>query len=230
MILGRLKEYHPRSPAEIIERTQENRCQEYEGFRRVLKELRDPFLAEFRPRLERASEAVMPTEELFSVVNVGEPSEFETQWLYYETERAVNVITTSFEYFESIEPAFADAIGRGIDIDILLLHPRYIPSGDRPVEEDRRIQREIDEFLDEEYPSVGVRFSTDPLPWRGTLVDPSMDYETGQAVLLVEEPNVPDSMRQAAVTENGSFVAGMARYFELIWEHESVAEYPGVED
>jgi hypothetical protein len=32
-------------------------------------------------------------------------------------------------------------------------------------------------------------------------------------------------MRQAAVTENGSFVAGLGRYFDLIWEHESVSEY-----
>jgi hypothetical protein len=29
-------------------------------------------------------------------------------------------------------------------------------------------------------------------------------------------------MRQAAITDNGSFVAGMKRYFELIWEYESV--------
>lgn len=28
-------------------------------------------------------------------------------------------------------------------------------------------------------------------------------------------------MRQAAVTDNGSFVAGLSRYFDLIWEHES---------
>jgi hypothetical protein len=30
-------------------------------------------------------------------------------------------------------------------------------------------------------------------------------------------------MRQAAITENGSFVAGLKRYFDLIWEYESVA-------
>jgi hypothetical protein len=29
-------------------------------------------------------------------------------------------------------------------------------------------------------------------------------------------------MRQAAITDNGSFVAGMKRYFDLIWEYESV--------
>jgi hypothetical protein len=53
-----------------------------------------------------------------------------------------------------------------------------------------------------------------------------MDYETGRAIILVEEKDVPLHMRQAALTDNGSFVAGLNRYFELVWEHESVAEYP----
>jgi hypothetical protein len=38
---------------------------------------------------------------------------------------------------------------------------------------------------------------------------------------------MPNAIRQAALTENGSFVAGLKRYFDLIWEYESVAEYPG---
>lgn len=51
-----------------------------------------------------------------------------------------------------------------------------------------------------------------------------MEYETGQAIFLVEEVDVPLPMRQAAVTENGSLVAGMMRYIDLIWECESVGE------
>jgi hypothetical protein len=34
-------------------------------------------------------------------------------------------------------------------------------------------------------------------------------------------------MRQAAITENGSFVAGLKRYFDLVWEYDSTATYPG---
>lgn len=48
-----------------------------------------------------------------------------------------------------------------------------------------------------------------------------MAYDDGEAIFLVEEPEVPNHMRQAALTENGSFVAGFKRYFELVWEHES---------
>lgn len=58
---------------------------------------------------------------------------------------------------------------------------------------------------------------------RGTIADPSMDYDTGKAIFLVEEKDVPLHMRQAAVTDNGSFVAGLDRYFTLTWEYESVA-------
>ena len=54
-----------------------------------------------------------------------------------------------------------------------------------------------------------------------------MDYDTGKAIFLVEEEDVPLYMRQAAVTENESFVAGMGRYCDLIWEYDSVGEYPG---
>jgi hypothetical protein len=49
-----------------------------------------------------------------------------------------------------------------------------------------------------------------------------MDYETGIAIVLVEEKDIPLHMRQAAVTENGSFVAGLKRYFDLVWQYESV--------
>ena len=74
-----------------------------------------------------------------------------------------------------------------------------------------------------DYPRIDFRFSPERLPWRGTIVDPSLDYDSGEAILLVDEEDIPLSLRQAAVTENASFVAGLGRYFDLIWEHESVS-------
>ncbi len=64
--------------------------------------------------------------------------------------------------------------------------------------------------------------SPEKLPLRRILFDSCMDYDSGEAILLVEEPDVPNHMRQAAITDNGSFVAGMKRYFDLVWEYESV--------
>jgi hypothetical protein len=53
-----------------------------------------------------------------------------------------------------------------------------------------------------------------------------MEYDQGAAVLLVEEKDIPLHKRQAAVTDNGSFVAGLERYFDLTWTYESTENYP----
>jgi predicted transcriptional regulator len=214
VVPGRPKEYTPKPPAEILDRAIENERQAFEQFQQDLQAVREDFLAEFQPRYEQARADVSPTEELFHVVDVGDPSETETRRLYHEADERVNVITNSFAYFDAVEPAVSDALDR-VPVDALFLHPELLP------EAKRRVQAETVEYIHSEYPELGIRFSTERLPWRGTLVDPSMDYQSGEAIILVEEPDVPDHMRQAAITENGSMVAGLKRYFDLVWEYES---------
>ncbi|RLM52893.1 TrmB family transcriptional regulator, partial [Halorubrum sp. Atlit-26R] len=104
-------------------------------------------------------------------------------------------------------------------VRIMFLHPSHL-SG-----ENQQIQRDTVDHIHTTYPSVETRFSENPLPWRGTITDPSMEYDEGAAIMLVEEKDIPLHKRQAAVTENGSFVAGLERYFELIWTYESTQEY-----
>lgn len=215
MIPGRPKKYQPKPPESILDRAVENHRQDFEEYRSEIEEIRDAFVDQFEPLFEQASEEITPTEELFHVVDVGEPSERETRSLYHDADEKVCVITKSLEYLDSIEPALADAVERGVAVRMLFLNPEHLD------EENRSVQSEILERIREKYPDVQIRFSENPLPWRGTFVDPSMEYETGRAILLVEEKDVPLSMRQAAVTENGSFVAGLQRYFNLVWEHES---------
>ena len=217
VVPGRPKEYQPKPPAAILDRAIENRRQEFEQFTAQLSEMRDAFLEEFQPRYEQASEEITPTEELFYVVDVGDPSERETRRLYNDASDAVYVITNSFAYFESVESSVADAIDR-VGVDALFLHPDLLPA------EKAARQAEVVEYIDGSYPELGMRFSTGRLPWRGTLIDPSLEYDSGEAIFLVEEPNVPNHMRQAAITENGSFVAGLKRYFDLIWEYESESD------
>ncbi|WP_254821651.1 TrmB family transcriptional regulator [Haloglomus halophilum] len=222
VIPGRPKEYQSRSPAEIVDRAKENQRQAYESTATELEAGREAFLAEFGPQFDSATEDVRPAEELFHVVDVGEPSESETRRLYHEAEREVRVLTKSWEYLESVEPALRDALDRGIAVRVLFLHP------DRLSDENRRIQAGIVDRLREEFPGVEFRFAAGALPWRGTLTDPPADAgdaaggESGEAIFLVEEPEVPNHMRQAAITENESFVAGLKRFFDLVWEHESV--------
>ncbi len=221
IIPGRPKEYQPKSPEEILDRATENRRQAYEDYRSEVEELREDFLETFGPLYEGADEDLTPTAELFHVVDVGEPSETETRRLYHEAESAVYVITNSFAYFPDVEPAVANALERGIDVSVLFLDPRHLPA------EKAAVQEQVVERLSSAYPSIAFRFSDEVLPWRGTFVDPSMDYDSGEAIFLVEEPDVPNHKRQAALTENGSFVAGMKRYFDLVWEYESEGSVHG---
>lgn len=215
IIPGRPKHYQPKSPEEILDRAVENERQDFEEYRQDVESSREEFLAEFQPRFEQASSEVTPTEELFWVVDVGESSERETRSLYHDAAETMKVITKSFEYFGRVETAFADALERGVDVSVLFLHPRHLD------DQNAAVQADIVERILTEYPDADLRFSTGKLPWRGTFADPSMEYDTGRAILLVEEKDVPLSMRQAAVTENGSFVAGLERFFDLVWEYES---------
>lgn len=214
-IPGRPKQYQPKPPAEILDRAVENHRQEYVEYRQEIADIREGFLEKYEPLYEQANENVTPTEELFYIVDVGDPSETETRQLYQDADETIRVITKSFEYFDRIEPALIDALQRDVAVRMLFLHPRHLEP------ENRRIQSEILERIRTEYPEVESRFSDEQLPWRGTITDPSREYETGKAILLVEEKDVPLHMRQAAITENGSFVAGMDRYFALTWKYAS---------
>ena len=220
VIPGRPKQYQPKSPEDILERAKENRRQRYEDYCSEVEDLREEFLSEFGPRYERADEDVTPTADLFHVVDVGDPSETETRQLYHDAEDAVYVITNSFAYFDDVEPAITAALEAGTSVSVLFLDPRKLPA------EKAAAQADIVDRIASEYPSIDYRFSEERLPWRGTFVDPSMEYDSGTAIFLVEETDVPDHRRQAAITENGSFVAGMKRYFDLIWAHESLETRP----
>jgi len=218
IVPGRPKEYQAKHPAEVLDRAVENRRQAYERYRQDVEAIREEFLAEFEPVYESASDDITPMEELFHVVDVGEPSERETRSMYREAEDHVHVLTKGFEYFETVEPAFADALDRGVDVSVLFLYPDLLGEDD-----DEAVQAGVIEHIRAEYPGVRMRYSNGLLPWRGTFVDPSMEYDSGKAILLVEEKDIPLTMRQAAITDNGSFVAGLKRYFDLVWEHDSVA-------
>ena len=219
VIPGRPKEYQSKSPSEILDRAVENQRQSYEEFETAIEQARESFLSEYGPRYERASQQISPTAELFHVVDVGEPSERETRRIYETATEQVVVISKAFEYFDAIRPAFETARERGVTVSILLLHPDLLSA------ENRAVQSEIVDEL-AAFQAVEIRYSTERLPWRGTLADPSMDYDSGTAILLVQEDDVPNHMRQAAITDNGAFVAGLKRYADLVWEYES--ELPSI--
>lgn len=220
MIPGRPKQYEPHEPAAIAERAVENRRHAYERFQEDVEAVEGAFVDEYAPIRDRGVEDLSPTEDLFHVVDVGEPSERETRRLFREAEEAVYVLSKSFGYIDAVRPAIRDAVDRGVAVDVLLLHPDSLSS------DNRERQSEIRETLATEFPTVSVRVSDRLLPWRGTFADPSLSYNSGQGLLMVEQEAVPNHHRQAAVTENPSFVAGMWQYFDLLWRHESIPADP----
>jgi len=215
---SRPKEYQAKPPADLLDRAIENQRQDFEATRTELEAARSAFVGEYQPRYEAASEDATPAEELFYVVDVGEPSERETRLLYEEAEDSVHVVTKSFEYFDAVRDSVESALDAGVTVTVLFLHPEAL------AEENRAIQADIVEELHSEFPRIDYRFSEGPLPLRGTFRDPSMDYQSGKAILLVEEKDIPLSMRQAAITENAPFVAGLKRFVDLLWAHDSRAE------
>ena len=215
VIPGRPKQYQAKHPEDLVEQSLERRRQEFETFQSQIKDVRADFLEKYEPIYEQATDEIRPTEELFYVVDVGEPTERETRSLYNSVESEIRVFTKSFEYLPEVESVLDDAIDRGIAVSALLLAPRHLTP------ENRNKQTEIINHLHESHPEVELRFCDERMPWRGTLIDPSLEYESGEAIFLVEQEDVPNHRRQAAVTENAAFVAGFARYFDLIWNHES---------
>ena len=213
VIPGRPKHYQPHDPASILDRAKENRRQRLESFEQDLDAERETFLEEFQPRFEAAGEDITATEELFYVVDVGEPSERETRRIYREASDRVCVLSKGFEYVDTVEPVLVDALDRGVEVQVLLLHPDLLSADER-----ERQAAVVERLADRD---VSVRYSTEQLPWRGTFADPTFSYDGGEAILLVQEDDVPNHLRQAAITENGAFVAGLGRFFDLTWEHES---------
>ncbi|RLM57153.1 TrmB family transcriptional regulator [Halobellus sp. Atlit-31R] len=215
VIPGRPKQYQPYPPDEIVDRAIESQRQDFEEYRHSVESIREEFVNTYSPVEDRDRDELRPTEDLFHVVDVGEPSERETRRLFREARDRIVIWSKSFGFLDAVAPTLKEATEREVTIQCLLLSSEFLS------EENQQRQAEIRSVLRDEYPSIEVRQSDRMLPWRGTFIDPSLEYTSGQGILLVEQEEVPNHMRQAAVTENPSFVAGMWQYFDLLWHHES---------
>jgi len=154
------------------------------------------------------------SKELVRVIKVGEPSERETKLLFNEARKEIDIASKSLEYYPKIRDELISAERKGVVIRILLLGEELL------TENSRKIQMKILEMLRKDL-KAKIKLSKTSLPLRGAIIDPSYDYRSGKALFVVEDPETPLYLRDAAVTENPSLVAGMKKYFDLIWEYES---------
>lgn len=211
---GRPKQYEPKEPSTILEQAKENHYQAYEEFRADINAVRDDFLQYYTPLYQSADNEVSTTEELFYVVDVGDPSERKTKEIYRHATAQLHIMTKSFEYLESVEPSLRDIAETEVQVRILFTHPDCLS------EVNQEIQGKIIDRIESKFPNIDYRFSSSLMPWRGTIADP--ETGDGTAIFLVGEKDTPVHMRQAAITEDESFISGMNRYFHLIWKHDSV--------
>ncbi len=211
-IPGRPVRFRAKKPAEILERLKYNTLSEYSRrlsmLEQVEKDLTESLMRMYSP-------AEVRSRELIRVVSVGEPSERETKILYSESKREINIISKSFEYYPKVRDDLVEATKRGVKVKVLLLGREFLE------ERSEAIQKEIMRLIRSDIDDVEIRISKTILPLRGSIIDPSYDYRTGKAIFVVEDPETPLYLRDAAVTENPSLVAGMKKYFDLIWEYES---------
>ncbi len=208
---GRPVKYKPKPPERIVERLKYNIEMDYSERLRKVEEAEGELVEQLKGF---HSSAEVSSKELIRVVRVGEPSERETRLMYSEAEEEVNVASKTFEYYPKVKKELIEASQKGVRVKVLLL------GGELLSEATKGVQREILRLVEEEL-ECEVRLSETILPLRGTIVDPSYEYKTGKAIFMVEDPVTPLYLRDAAVTENPSLVAGMKKYFDLIWEYES---------
>lgn len=212
---GRPAKYRPKPPSEIINRIIRNKKTQMKKEIEKIEGLRSDFEPAFQPLYESTSK--IEREPLLKTVSVGDPSEEETRLMYREAEEEINIVSRAMEWLPKVKKSLEGALKRGIRVKVLLLSSEQLKD-----EKDKSLQKNALKILREELGEVKVRFSKFILPLRGSIVDPSYDYSSGKAIFLVEERGVPFTLRDAAITENPSLVAGMKRYFDLIWKHESL--------
>ncbi len=210
-IPGRPVRFRAKSPERIIERIKYNIIIEYN---RMLNRIENMEKELFSSLKALYSESEVRTRELMRVVSVGEPSERETRILYNQAKTEINIVSKSFEYYPKVRNELIGASKRGVKIKILLLGEEFLEERSRAVQ--KEILKLVKSDLDAE-----IRLSKTLLPLRGAIIDPSYEYKTGKAIFVVEDPETPLYLRDAAVTENPSLVAGMKKYFDLIWKYES---------
>jgi len=212
---GRPIKYRAKTPEEIIKRIRYNIEIEYENRIKRLEKIE-------KELINVLSDIYKPTEvehsELIKVVKVGEPSIKETRLMYSEAKNEINIVSKVFEYYPKVREELISAVRRNVNVKILLLGESFLS------ERSRIVQKEIVKMLRRDLDNAEIRFSKTILPLRGVIVDPSYDYTSGKAIFVVEDPKTPLYLRDAAITENPSLVAGMKKYFDLIWNYESSTE------
>ncbi|MBU7014622.1 MAG: hypothetical protein HXS52_13880 [Theionarchaea archaeon] len=175
---------------------------------RAIADIADSRLSVLKSLYEKRVETEAE-EEFLEIITVGTASEIETRNLYTKAEKEINVVSRAFEYLPKVRESLEPKLGH-ILLKAILLNGKYLS------EKDLKIQNRMKDMLLRM--GAHVRISPHKLPIRFTIIDPSLDYDRGAVLFLVEEEAIPVFMRFAVLSENHSLAAGFKQYFDLLWE------------
>ena len=208
---GRPSIYVSLPPEEVAEKLISIQLMEFEQKMKLLRKHADAFV-DVAKQIYLKGRRGMSTVPLLRIVSVGEASLAETRKLYDMAKDEILVMSKAMEYLPDVAENLKKAIERGVSVRIILMNPEFMEL------EDREKQTKILDMLNQPPLSQAlVRFS-DEIPIRGCIIDPRRG---AGALFLVEDPGVPFSFREAAITFHPSVVRGLALMFSLMWDYKS---------
>jgi len=203
-----------RTTVRIAERAVANRRHAYERFREDVEAVEESFVDAYTPVRDRGVDDLSPTEDLFHVVDVGEPSERETRRLFLRPRSPCTSSRRVSGYIDAVRPAMRDAIEHGVDVDVLLLAPEHLSEEQAaPRRNPNSPRRRV---------SAGIRpYQRSGAPVAGTFIDPSLEYDSGQGLLMVEQEEIRTTTARQRSRRTRRSWPGLWQYFDLLWRHES---------
>lgn len=150
--------------------------------------------------------------DLIRTVQVGAPSELETTTIIKKAEKNIIITTRAFEYYRRAREYLIKASKKGVSIKILMNSYKSMD------EKDQEIQSLTIKWLLKDLPSAQIKYSEE-VPIRMTIGDTD---NNSKAVFIAEQRGVPLLLREAAVTENSSFIKMLNIYFESLWQKAKV--------
>jgi len=209
---GRPTIYMPLPPDEIAENLVAIAAREFDQKLRLLRERAADFV-EVAEKIYLRGKKAMTTVPLLRIVKVGDVSLAETRKLYDMAKEEILILSKAMEYLPEVATSLKSAINRGVSVRVILMRPDLMDP------RDREKQAKVLEMLSSDVlAKVTVRFC-DEVPIRGCIIDPA---KGAGALFLVEDPGVPFSFREAAITFHPSVVRGLALMFSLMWEYKSI--------
>jgi sugar-specific transcriptional regulator TrmB len=208
---GRPALYSPLTPVEIADALVSASRQEIRQQLTVIEDYRDGFEEVASLLFMKAGTGEVRT-GLIRIVSVGNVSMDETRKMYRSAEKTLIISTRAMEYIEKVREDLEEAVGKSVDIKVLMRKPDSLSSDDA-FKQGMNLAA-LNEVLGGD---AQIKYSPE-VEIRGCVVDHEVG---GKALFLVEEEGVPFFLREAAVTSHPGVVKALGSLLMLKWKFDS---------